>query len=113
MGARAGARASEPLMPEPLGALPEPPRRREPAPAAGPAAPELEPQLLRRQPVALDAREATAIYQERLAFSPNRDRAKELLDRLADAERSGREDEARELLVRAVGAVSRRRDSVD
>jgi len=42
--------------------------------------------------------QATAIYQDRLAYSPNRDRAKELLDRLATAERSGREDEARSLL---------------
>jgi hypothetical protein len=43
--------------------------------------------------------EATAIYQDRLAYSPNRDRAKELLDRLSAAERSGRDDEARVLLA--------------
>jgi hypothetical protein len=42
--------------------------------------------------------QATTIYQDRLAYSPNRDRAKELLDRVAAAERSGREDEARGLL---------------
>jgi len=61
--------------------------------------PEPEPEPV---PVAAGSRsvldQATAIYQDRLAYSPNRNRAKELLDRVAAAERSGREDEARGLL---------------
>jgi hypothetical protein len=71
-----------------------------PAPISEPAdEPDPEPEPV---PVAVQSRslidQATAIYQDRLAYSPNRDRAKELLDRLATAERSGREDEARSLL---------------
>lgn len=71
-----------------------------PAPISEPAEePDPEPEPV---PVAVQSRslidQATAIYQDRLAYSPNRDRAKALLDRLATAERSGREDEARSLL---------------
>lgn len=89
----------EPLMDEPLGALPEPPappRAPEPEPAPPP---ELAPQPVPATAVRSTLDEATTIYQNRLAYSPNRDRAKEILDRLAGAEQSGREDEARELLV--------------
>jgi hypothetical protein len=84
-----------PLAGEVLGAPPEPPAsppQLEPEPGPAP------------EPVAVATRsrstleEATAIYQDRLAYSPNRARAKKLLDRLTDAERSGRQDEARGLL---------------
>ena len=80
---------------EVLGAPPAPPPP-EPEPE-----PEHEPAP---EPVAVVTRsrstleEATAIYQHRLAYSPNRARAKELLDLLTAAERSGRQDEARGLL---------------
>jgi hypothetical protein len=88
--------APPPVMGEPLGPPPEPP------PAAAPApAPEREP-AAEREPAPVATRtaldEANAIYQQRLAYSPNRERARELLDRLAAAERSGRDDEARGLL---------------
>ena len=93
-GCRAGARRHR--RPERCSARRPSCRRAVPEPADDPA-PEPEP-----VPVAARSRsmldEATAIYQDRLAYSPNRDRAKELLDRLATAERSGREDEARGLL---------------
>jgi hypothetical protein len=85
----------DPFAGEVLGAPPDPPApppepEREPAHAPEPIA------VVGRSRSTLD--EATAIYQDRLAYSANRARAKELLDRLAAAERSGREEEARELL---------------
>jgi hypothetical protein len=92
----------EPDPPEPAAGevLGPPPELPPPAPeVVDEPEPEPEPEPV---PVAAGSRsvldQATAIYQDRLAYSPNRDRAKELLDRVAAAERSGREDEARGLL---------------
>lgn len=82
-----------PVMGEPP-APPLPPRVVEPPPAAEP-----EPEPVAVVPTRTTLDEATAIYQDRLAYSPNRDRAKELLDRLSAAEQSGRDDEARVLLA--------------
>src|SRR5262249_16805130 len=87
--------------PEPEPQVPvmgEPPPPPPPAPAVE-APKALEPEPVAVVPARSTLDEATAIYQDRLAYSPNRDRAKELLDRLSAAELSGRDDEARVLLA--------------
>jgi hypothetical protein len=86
--------------PEPqVSVMGEPPAPPLPARVEAPPAPEPEPEPVAVVPTRTTLDEATAIYQDRLAYSPNRDRAKELLDRLSAAERSGRDDEARVLLA--------------
>jgi hypothetical protein len=46
------------------------------------------------------AQRAQRIFEERLAFSPRRDEARRLLDRVREAERSGRAEQAEELADR-------------
>jgi hypothetical protein len=91
----------------------------EPAPAPGrrpaaPSPPSLEPQP---RPATVDPtavadlaaradppsprsliEQAHLIFQERLAYSPRREEARTLLDRIAQADRAGRSDEARDLV---------------
>ena len=61
-----------------------------PPPAPAPAAPVR---------VASQAELARRVYQERLAYSPARDRAKQLLDEIARAEREGRDDDLAGLMA--------------
>jgi len=44
--------------------------------------------------------QADLIFQERLAYSPRRDEARQLVDLIAQAHRAGRQDEARSLVER-------------
>jgi hypothetical protein len=81
--------------PEPFAPPPPPPPVREPEPAAVTAPAQIEPAAPAEPATALE--QATRIYQERLAYSPNRGRARELLDKVAVAERAGEADEARRL----------------
>ncbi len=90
------ALADEPVA-EPVSPEPEPEPEPFPAPPSPAAVPEpvaavapvrAEPAAPQRPASALE--QATRVYQERLAYSPKRDVARELLDRVAIAERSGR-----------------------
>ena len=77
---------------------PPPPRPfRTPAPEPAPVpAPALETAPAR---VVSQAELARRVYQDRLAYSPARDRAKQLLDEIARAEREGRDDDLAGLMA--------------